>query len=94
MDEPREKLPVTLTRDQLYALVWETPMFRLAPRYGLTGNGLKKICKRLQVRSDLRMSGLVEIFRNRGVRSSDATERLNASSSCAAAPRGVAHQPE
>jgi len=49
MDESRQKLPVTLTRDQLYALVWATPMFRLAPLYGLTGNGLKKICKRLKI---------------------------------------------
>lgn len=49
MDESRQKLPVILTRDQLYALVWATPMFRLAPLYGLTGNGLKKICKRLKI---------------------------------------------
>lgn len=41
--------PVTLTRDELYRLVWETPMSRLAERFGLSGNGLAKICRRLDV---------------------------------------------
>ncbi len=29
--------PVTLTREELYERVWETPMRRLAPTYGITG---------------------------------------------------------
>lgn len=41
--------PVTLTRDELYRLVWETPMTRLAMRFGVSGNGLAKICDRLLV---------------------------------------------
>jgi len=33
-----------ITRDQLYALVWETPMSRLAKQFGLSDVGLRKIC--------------------------------------------------
>ena len=35
---------VTLTRKELYDLVWSEPMMRLARRYGLSGSGLAKIC--------------------------------------------------
>jgi hypothetical protein len=38
-----------LSRAELYALVWELPMSRLAERFGLSGNGLAKICRRLEV---------------------------------------------
>jgi hypothetical protein len=43
------KQPVELTRGELYKQVWETPMTRLAQSYGITGNGLAKICDRLKV---------------------------------------------
>lgn len=46
-DEHRK--PVCLTRDELHRRVWETPMSRLAAQYGISGNGLAKICKRLEV---------------------------------------------
>jgi hypothetical protein len=36
-------------REKLYALVWETPMIRLAEQFGMSGNGLAKICRRLDV---------------------------------------------
>ena len=39
----------TVTREDLYRLVWETPITRLAAGYGISGNGLKKICDRLEV---------------------------------------------
>lgn len=39
----------TVTREDLYRLVWETPITRLAASYGITGTGLKKICDRLDV---------------------------------------------
>lgn len=39
----------TVTREDLYRLVWETPITRLAAGYGITGTGLKKICDRLDV---------------------------------------------
>jgi hypothetical protein len=40
---------ITLSREELYTLVWATPMSRLAVQYGLSGNGLAKICRRLDV---------------------------------------------
>ena len=38
-----------VTRDELYELVWQTPMSRLAQEFGVTGNGLAKACDRLDV---------------------------------------------
>jgi len=46
-DQPMQ--PVTISREDLYAQVWATPMMQLAARYGISGNGLAKICRRLQV---------------------------------------------
>jgi hypothetical protein len=40
---------VTLTREELYNQVWAEPLIRLAARYGLTGNGLKKICRKADI---------------------------------------------
>lgn len=39
----------TLTRDELYALVWQTPVATLAQQFGVSGRGLGKICRRLHV---------------------------------------------
>jgi len=38
-----------LERSALYEEVWSEPISRLAPKYGLTGNGLKKICAKLNI---------------------------------------------
>jgi hypothetical protein len=38
-----------MTREQLYALVLTTPMVHAAAKYGLSGNGLAKICRKLDV---------------------------------------------
>lgn len=43
------KAPVTLTREALYDLVWGQPMIRLGERFGVSGNGLAKICRRLDI---------------------------------------------
>lgn len=48
-EELERKRPINVTRDDLYRQVWETPMTRLAAQYGITGNGLAKICERLNV---------------------------------------------
>lgn len=40
---------VTVTREELFRQVWEMPMSRLAATYGITGNGLAKICDRLTI---------------------------------------------
>lgn len=41
-------MPATspLTRRQLYDLVWKTPIETLAPKFGLSGRGLSKLCER------------------------------------------------
>ena len=49
MPDNARKLPITLTRDELYAKVWAVPMSRLAEQYGISGNGLAKICDRLAI---------------------------------------------
>jgi hypothetical protein len=36
----------TLTRQELYNRVWQTPLVRIAAEYGISGPGLAKLCKR------------------------------------------------
>jgi hypothetical protein len=38
-----------VTREELYRMVWDKPMIRLAEEFGITGNGLAKICDKLDV---------------------------------------------
>ena len=47
MSDDQTKQPVTISRDELYAQVWATPMSRLGEQCGISGNGLAKICLRL-----------------------------------------------
>lgn len=42
----RPTQPITMTREELYSAVWATPISRLAEEYGISGNGLAKICDR------------------------------------------------
>lgn len=44
--KPRPTYPTTMTREELYRAVWAMPMSRLAEDYGISGNGLAKICDR------------------------------------------------
>lgn len=39
----------TVTREELYEQVWSVPIWTLCERYGLSDNGLRKICRRLNV---------------------------------------------
>lgn len=39
----------TLTRKELYDLIWSTPMSRLAKRFGISDVGLAKICRRQKI---------------------------------------------
>lgn len=48
-DDDDNKQLVRGTREVLHRQVWETPMSRLAAQYGISGNGLAKICGRLKV---------------------------------------------
>jgi len=40
---------ITLTRGQLYDLIWSTPTTTLAKEFGLSDNGLRKICKKHKI---------------------------------------------
>jgi len=40
---------VTLSRKELYDLVWSEPMMRLARRYGISDVGLAKICRKCNI---------------------------------------------
>jgi hypothetical protein len=39
----------TIRREALYEEVWSTPLAKLCEKYGLSDNGLRKVCKRLNV---------------------------------------------
>jgi hypothetical protein len=38
-----------LTRQELYDLVWDNPLSKLAKKYNLCDNGLRKVCKKLDI---------------------------------------------
>lgn len=44
-----ESESLTIEREELYRQVWAEPIFRLAPKYGISNVALKKICKKLNV---------------------------------------------
>lgn len=40
---------IELTRKELYDLVWENPLSKLAKKYSLSDNGLRKVCRKLDI---------------------------------------------
>lgn len=38
-----------VTREELYDLVWDNPLSKLAKQYNLSDNGLRKVCKKLEI---------------------------------------------
>ncbi|MDQ6756987.1 MAG: hypothetical protein M3004_08625 [Bacteroidota bacterium] len=40
---------IVLTREELYNLVWSTPMLTLSKKYNISDVGLRKICKRMNI---------------------------------------------
>ena len=40
---------ITSTRKELYDLVWKEPLSRLAKKFKISDNGLRKICKRMNI---------------------------------------------
>jgi hypothetical protein len=42
-------MSITLTRDQLYECVWETPIDTLRKEFGISNVGLGKICRHRQI---------------------------------------------
>lgn len=49
MTQPNQRRIRQLTRQELYELVWKTPMTRLGEEFGISGNGLAKICDRMDI---------------------------------------------
>jgi hypothetical protein len=47
MDTPEESIKIS--RQELYNLVWSKPMTTLAKEYNISDNGLRKICKKLNI---------------------------------------------
>lgn len=43
------KEDITIDRNDLYLEVWKEPMIHLSKKYGLSDNGLRKICRKLNV---------------------------------------------
>lgn len=43
------QMSVRVTREELYQLVWSQPMVHAAKQFSISGNGLAKICKRLDI---------------------------------------------
>ncbi|WP_420131713.1 hypothetical protein [Rhodopseudomonas sp.] len=41
--------PRRVSREELFKLVWQKPLIRLAEEFGISGNGLAKICDRMDV---------------------------------------------
>jgi hypothetical protein len=40
---------IYVSREELYEKVWNTPVYRLAPEFGLSDRGLAKLCARMEV---------------------------------------------
>ncbi|WP_244608117.1 hypothetical protein [Bradyrhizobium algeriense] len=49
VEEPTALRARRMTREELHRIVWERPMSRLAEEFGISGNGLAKVCDRLDV---------------------------------------------
>lgn len=48
-DLPAHQKARHVSREELYTLVWQSSMSRLANEFGITGNGLAKTCDRMDV---------------------------------------------
>ena len=44
-----QRMTTTLTREELYALVWSEPIQKIALRYGLSDRGFGKLCARYEI---------------------------------------------
>ncbi len=45
----RSEDAASVTREELYRLVWDQPMIHIAAGFGISGNGLAKACRKLDV---------------------------------------------
>jgi hypothetical protein len=49
MGNNKTKGKTLFTREELYELVWSHPLRYLSGKYAISDNGLRKICKRMQI---------------------------------------------
>jgi hypothetical protein len=47
--ETTDRTPTSLTRAELYELVWSIPITSVAKTVGISGAGLAKLCRRHQI---------------------------------------------
>lgn len=40
---------IEITREELYGIVWSTPISKLSEQYALSNDGIKKICKKFEI---------------------------------------------
>lgn len=40
---------ITFTREELFKLVWSEPLSRLARKYNISDNGIRKRCKKMNI---------------------------------------------
>jgi len=40
---------LVFTRQELYDLVWSEPLIRISRKYNISDNGLRKICKKMDI---------------------------------------------
>ena len=40
---------IVFTREELYELVWSEPLTRLAKKYNISDNGIRKKCKKMNI---------------------------------------------
>jgi hypothetical protein len=40
---------VTFERNSLYEEVWNAPLTKLGPKYGMSDNGLRKVCRAMNI---------------------------------------------
>lgn len=50
----------TWNREELYAEVWEKPLVKVAPKYGISDVALAKVCRKLQIPLPLQNLGAEE----------------------------------
>lgn len=67
MEMPTTSHTRRVTREELYKMVWEKPLTWLAAEFGITGNGLAKVCDRLDVPYPPRGYTAEEIARRREI---------------------------
>ena len=49
MTKPERQLKDSVTREELYQMIWEEPVTKIAKAYGISNNAIRKKCKKMNV---------------------------------------------